>query len=179
MNIGQQTQRLSRAGFTLLEVLVASSLGVLVLAGTLSAFIWSMRAACKARQYAWAQTEATVSAGKLSHYIRNARAIDSIATNGNWVQLVMPGGTTSKFSYVNSLELVGDGKLLFQSDISDPSSETNVVAKGTSKVMTLPVRNVFAQTGSNSLRIAYRITEPLTPGECPAEVDIGVRLRNY
>jgi len=184
MNINQQRRRLRRAGFTLLEVLIASSLGILVLAGTLSAYIWALRTACESRQYAWAQTEATVSASKLTHYIRNARTIDRIATNGNWVQLVMSGGITSKFSYVNSLETDGDGKLLFQPDISDPSSVTNIVAKGVSKVMTQPkTRNIFMKGTnsfySNSVHIAYRITEPLTPGECPAEVDIGVRLRNY
>ena len=183
MNIGQQTQRSSRVGFTLLEVLIASSLGLLVMAGTLSAYIWSLRAACRSQQYAWAQTEAAVSASKLTHYIRNARAIADIATNGNWVQLVMPDGTTNKFSYMNSLELAGDGKLLFQTDISNPSSVTNIVAKGVSKVMTQPVRNIFMKdTNSlhgNSLHIAYRITGPKAPGECYAEVDIGVRLRNY
>lgn len=167
----------SRGGFTITEVLVASAVGSIAIAGLATVFIWCVKTAGEGRQYAWAQTEALISSRKIMGYMRNASGIDSIDQSGNWVQLNMPDDTVSRFEYVNDPLGDGNGRMAFVRDISSGSS-TNIISQGLTKVMTMPTRNVFAQTGDNTVRVCYRVTEPLSPGECPAEIEYAVFLRN-
>ncbi|NCD34180.1 MAG: prepilin-type N-terminal cleavage/methylation domain-containing protein [Spartobacteria bacterium] len=164
-------------GFTLVEMMFASAIGLMAIGTVWTVFLSTIKTASKAQQYAWAQSETLTASQRLASYIRNASSIESIDTSGNWVQIRMPDGTVSRFEYVNITGEHGEGKMLFEKDISAGTQET-LVAEGLTKVMTHPARNVFSQSGANGLRIAFRITKPLSPGECPAEIDIGVRLRN-
>ena len=166
-----------KAGFTLIEVMFASAIGLMVIGTIWSVYLTTIRTASTAQQYAWAQSETTHAGQSLASYIRNASGIDSIDESGNWVQIIMPSGTISRFEYQNEVGLDGMGQMLFYRDVSLDNEET-IVARGLTKVMSSPVRNVFSQTGDNCLRIAFRVTKPLSPGKCPAEIDLGVRLRN-
>jgi len=87
-------------------------------------------------------------------------------------------GVVSRLAYENPGGNDGDGQLVFVRNILDPSSQTNVVAKGLTRVTSTTPRNIFEQTGPDTLRIAYRITKPSTGGQYPSEVDMGIRLRN-
>lgn len=171
-----------RGGFTLAELLVAISASLIVMAGMMAAFIWTLKAVRECHQYAWAQTEAIQSSQRLVSYLRNAVAVTNLDIGGNWVEVSMPppgSGTVARLEYVNPSGVAGAGELRFISNIGNPLGPTNVVAYGVTKVMTMPVRNVFEPTGPDSLRIAYRITKPSESGQYPAEVDIGVRMRNH
>ncbi len=167
-----------RSGFTLVEVLIASSVSGFVLTAVLGTHVWFMQKAVQCRQYAYAQSEVRASSRKILSYIRNAESIDAVATNGTWVRLKMADGTLSGFSYENPTKEPGMGHMVFVPDISDPSAATNIIADGLTEVMTGNKPNIFVQTAADVLRVAYRVTEPLSPGECPAEVNTAVRLRN-
>jgi hypothetical protein len=159
--------------------MVAVGLGTLVTAGMLTVFIWSLRTASECRQYAWAQTEAIKTSQRIVSYLRNASVITNIDLSGNWVEVVTDtNGTIARISYDNPTAMAGEGRILLTADVSDPNSPTNILVHGVNKVMTLPVRNIFERTGDDSLRLAFRITKPLRGNAFPAEVDVGVRLRN-
>ena len=167
------------AGYSLTEVMVASGIGAVVLTALLAAFTWTTRAAHVARQSVWAQSEVRMSAQKVVSYVRTACEITAIDQAGTWVELEMPSSVTSRLAYVNPTEQQGMGQLLFVGDVSNTNAATNIVAKGLTEVMTLPPRNVFHQTGPDTLRIAYRVTKPASPGDAPSEIDVGVHLRNH
>ena len=179
--VRSRRRRLRRNGFTLIETVIAAGISTIVLAAMLGVFVWTIRKASDGRQFGWAQTEAAGAAQKVIHYVRKGVSVDSIAANGNWVQVTMPGGTVSRVEYQNDPTGQSLGKRVFVPDITDPAGGTNIVAQGFSKVTTPPSRNVFELMGDspNMLRIAFCVTEPLSPGECPVEIDTGVRLRNY
>jgi type II secretory pathway pseudopilin PulG len=168
------------AGFTLTEFVVAASLGTLVASGMATSFIWSLKTASECRQYAWAQTEGIKSSQRVLAYFRNAVAVTNIDAGGDWIEIVSDtNNTVARFTFQNPTTESGKGKVIFVADVSDPTSPTNVIVDGVTKVISTPQRNVFEQTGPDSLRMAYRITKPLRSGEFPAEVDVGVRLRNH
>ena len=170
-------RRRRRAGFTVTELLVASSISILVSGGFIAAFITAVYAAGEGRQFGWAQTECVGSSRTVMNYMRNATAVHSIDVSGDWIQLSMPGGNVSRLEYVPDPQGNGDGRLTFVADVVSGTS-TSIVSRGLTKIMTLPTRNVFAATGDDTVRVSYRVTEPMSPGECPAEVEYGVRLRN-
>ena len=173
---GTKAARRNAAGFTLVELVVSTALGSLVMIGILTLFLWALRTASECRQYAWSQAEAVKSSQKIMTYLRNGMAIHNIDVSGNWVEISMPPtGRVSRVSYDAS----GVGTLLFVADVYAPAASTTTVATGVSKVMGMPVRNVFERSGSNTLRVAYRITRPMGEDVYPAEVDVGLALRNY
>ena len=168
-----------QSGFTIVELMVASTVGLIVMAGIVSVFIWALRAAYDCGQDAAAQTEAVQSSQRIMSYARNAMAVSDIDAAGTWVELSMPPtGMVSRFSYTNPTTAAGDGRLTLVRDVDDPNSTSQVVATAVTEVMSPPSRNVFQQTGPRSLRIAYRVAQPGRARICSAEVDVGIRLRN-
>jgi len=165
-------------GFTLIEVLVTSSIALLVMGGTLSVAMWTMRRAAWARQMGYAQTETMKSSSHLRYCIRNAVAVNAIDESGDWVELRMPNGSVSRITYWNPTETRGMGQLVYMDNIASSTAVQRVVSEGLTKVMSVPSRNVFHQTSANTLRMAYRITEPLSPQACPQEIEFSVELRN-
>ncbi len=89
-----------------------------------------------------------------------------------------PTGCVARFWYEQTSGPSYEGRLLYTANVNDPGIQTNTVAQGVTKTMTPPARNVFERTGTNTLRVAYRITRPMAGDDFPAEVDVGVRLRN-
>ncbi|MCG3146578.1 MAG: hypothetical protein PCFJNLEI_00009 [Verrucomicrobiae bacterium] len=174
----KRQQRIRQSGFTLVEVMVAATVSLLALSALMTSFIWMMRVVQKSNQYAAVQHEANRSSQSVQRYIRNAVAIDAVDVSGNWVRVRMPSGKVSQFSYISDPTASGLGRLTFLSDVSTTAA-TNIVAVGLSKVMTVPTRNVFEKTGANTLRVAYRISKPYRGTDCAAEVDTGIRLRNF
>jgi len=168
-----------RHGFTLIEVMLTSLVGLIVLASILSVFVWALTSSHECGENAWAQTQATHSAQKMVSYMRNASGINAIDVSGTWVELSMPPtGTVSRFEYVNPTPEQGDGRILFTEDVSDASVRTQVVAMAVTEVMSLPSRNIFQQTSPRLLRIAYRVARPTRYRVCSAEIEVSVRLRN-
>jgi len=167
-----------QSGFTLVEMMMATAISTLVFGALMSSFLWMVRLADKGNRYASVQHEAARSAQLVSRYIRNAASISSVDVSGNWVRLEMSNGKTSQFAYVTDTSASGQGRLTFVPDIGTAST-TNIVAQGLTKVMTLPTRNVFEKTGANTLRLAYRVSSPTRGSDCAAEVDTGIRLRNF
>lgn len=169
-----------RSGFTLVEVMIATTIGGIVLAAMLTAFIWVLQRTSECQQFAWAQTESIKVSQRLVAYLRNASVITNIDVAGDWIEVVMPtNNVIARISYINTTGLPGEGRLVLVPNIASPTSNTNTLARGLTKVMTLPTRNVFEQTGPSSVRIAFRITKPAESGQYPSEVDIGARLRNH
>jgi len=137
-----------------------------------------MKKAAWAGQMNYAQSEMMTSSSKIEYSIRNALAITDIDISGNWVELRMPDGTICRFTYWNPTGEAGMGQMMYLDDIASTTSVQRVVSEGLTKVMTTPVRNVFHQVSANTLRVAYRITEPLSSGDCPQEIEFSVQLRN-
>jgi prepilin-type N-terminal cleavage/methylation domain-containing protein len=170
----------NRKAFTLVEIMIASAIMLFVFGGLTTVLLWMLRTTERANRYASVQAEARRSQQLISHYIRNGSGVAGIDLSGNWVRIRMPSGHISQFRYVSDPTTAGLGYLEFLENISGAQAVTNIIARGMSKVMTLPVRNVFELTGSNTLRVAYRISAPHpNNGDGAAEVDSGIRLRNF
>lgn len=153
MNTPRQT---NKTGFTLAEVLVASSIATLVVAGVLTTFIWSISQAATCAKIAWSQNEAMNTSAKLTLYLRNASQILAVdATGGKWVQLKFANGATARLVYSNSVPLLRDGRLFIQLT----NGTQTIVARGLTEIQQ-PEEFVFQKTGANSLRVAYRVSEP-------------------
>ncbi len=169
-------------GFTLVEMMMSSGISMIVVAAVMTSYLWFVRTSGKCRQYCYAQNEVRVSTQYILSHVRNAQSVEDIDDAGEWVHLRMPDDTVCTFFYTNPLQQVGLGQLLFRKDVSDPASQTSLVVKGLSGIMTSEgyskpiLLQMMDQT--NVLHIAFRVTEPYSPGSCPAEVDTGVRMRN-
>lgn len=171
--------RARKHGFTTVELMIATSVSVVVMGGLFVVFVFGVRTAYRANQASWGQTEIRGASEKLVAYMRNAVQITDVDDAGRWVELLMPNMTTSRFEYVNAAGSAGMGKMVFLRDISVTNAVTNIVARGLTEVMTTPPRNIFHKTAPNALRVAFRVTKPYSPGELPTEIDYGVYLRNY
>ena len=66
------TRKQARAGFTMTELLVASSISTLVAAGVMTVFLWCGRQASLCAKIGWSQQQAMNTSGKLTAYMRNA-----------------------------------------------------------------------------------------------------------
>jgi prepilin-type N-terminal cleavage/methylation domain-containing protein len=159
----------SRAGFTLPEVLAASSISTLVAAGVLVTFIWCGQQASLSSKIAWSQNEAMSTSSRLTAYIRNAREVVSIDTNyGTWVQLRFADGATARLVYSNDMPELRDGRMYIQRT----NGTQAIVARGLTEIQDsdgfyTPGRNpgfMFSITRNNALRVAYRVSEPAASG---------------
>jgi hypothetical protein len=170
----------ARAAFTLVETMIAVSISTIVLAGMLSAFIWVMQRTAECQHFSWAQTEAAQASQRIVAVMRNGLMVTNIDVSGNWVDLIMTtNATVARFSYVNPSGQPGQGRLLYIANVA--TGPTNELARGVTKVMTPPSRNVFewSPTVSNLVRVAFRVTKPAGGESYPSEVEIGARLRNF
>jgi type II secretory pathway component PulJ len=171
-------------GYTLTEVLVASSLGALVAIGVLSTFIWCAQQAAVCSKSAWSQEEAMRSSFKLQAYLRNASGIVQI-TNRQYnaaVRLRMPDQSVVALIYTNAPDELRNGKLYLQRT----NGTELLVARGMTGLQdgnggTLPI---FSIVRSNVLRVAYRVAEPVSTdnsaddGLYAASVRFATCLRN-
>ncbi len=152
-----------RGGFSLVELMVASTIGTMAVAGMMTAFVWCGRQASLCAKMAWSQQEAMNTASQLTLYVRKASEIVDIdEVEGTWVDLGLPDGDTCRLSYSNAAPLLRDGRMYL---VRDGGAET-VVARGVTEIQdntgfTTPV---FSQTGPRSLRVAYRVSEPASAG---------------
>jgi prepilin-type N-terminal cleavage/methylation domain-containing protein len=157
------SRQAGRAGFTLTEILVASSISTIVVAGVMTTFIWCAQQASTASKVAWSQNESMTTSAKLTMYIRNARKIKTIdVSQGTWVELEFPGGSTARLVYSNAVANLRAGQMLIQ---RTNGTET-IVARGLTEIQdpggfTTPV---FTKTRNNALRVAYRVSEPAVTG---------------
>jgi hypothetical protein len=183
----QNKYRLHQNGYTLTEVVIASSISIMVGAAVLTLFLWCADTASLCSKMSWSQYEAMRSGASLTSYIRNASAI---ATNdvvrGRWVDLRFGHGTNTwvaRLVYTNAPGVLRDGRMYLKR-----ANETEtIVARGMTEIMdehgfTAPV---FTPVGTNCIRVAYRISEPGANGERAADdeqyascVRLAVRLRN-
>ncbi len=150
------SRQTSKAGFTLTEVMVASSIATLVAAGVLTTFIWCISQASTCAKIAWSQNVAMNTSAKLTMYLRNAAQILAIdESEGKWVQLRFTDGTTARLVYSNSVPLLRDGRLSIQAT----NGTQTIVARGLTEIQR-PEELLFQKTGANSLRVGYRVSEP-------------------
>jgi len=174
----------ARAGFTLTELVVASSMSTIVAAGVMTSFIWCLQQASLCTKIAWSQKEAMNTSGKLTMYIRNAsEVVDIDEVEGTWVELRFPDGTTGRLVYSNAVAELRDGRLYIQRT----NGTDLIVARGLTEIQgdqgyTTPM---FSKTRNNALRVAYRVAEPAASGgrdandgPYAANVRFGVCLRN-
>jgi len=153
----------ARAGFTITELVVASSISTLVAVGTMSIFIWCGRQATLCAKVAWSQNQAMTTSDRLTLYVRNADEITAIdEVEGTWVNLRFPDGTTARLAYSNAVPDIRDGRLYLQRT----NGTELLVARGLTEIQsnegfTTPV---FTRIRDNALRIAYRVSEPTASG---------------
>ncbi len=148
----------------MVEVLVATSITGLVLTAVLETFLWCGKQSSLCTKMAWSQQEAMDTSMKLMTYIRNAsEVIDIDETTGQSVTLGFPDGETCQLVYSNAVPLLRDGRLyLFRQNRTEM-----LVARGMTEIMeddgfTTPV--FVGKVGGDSLRIAYRVSEPTSAG---------------
>jgi len=172
------------AGYTLNELLIALPISGLVITTVITTFMWCGEQATLCSKIAWSQTAAMNSAAKIMAYVRNASEIVSIdEEEGKWVELRFPDGKTGKLVYSNAVPFQRDGKLYLQRN----NGTEMIITRGMTEIQegdgfTTPV---FTRTRDNSLRIAYRLSEPTSKGaravdDAPfaAIVRLGACLRN-
>lgn len=180
----RRLQARGRSGFTLLETLIATGIGALVLAGLMSVFVWVADRTTYAQHIAWSHNEALRSSRNLIAFLRNADAITAIDTNHwRWVEVRGVNGVRTRFVHVNPIAGQRDGYMYMSNNLGSAL----VVARGMTEIMT-PTGfspSIFRITATNTLRISYRVVEPVMsqPGEnrdanIGAIVDTAVHLRN-
>ncbi len=158
-----QTNRKSRRGFTLTEVLIASSIGFMVSASIVSTFIWTGKQSSLCSKIAWSQTEAMRTSGKIESYLRNAQCITAIdQTNGNWVEVRFVNGTTNRFTYYNAPNTARDGKMY----LTRTNTQETLVAYGLTKIMSTNgyPQAMFTKINERAIRVAFRVSEPTPNG---------------
>lgn len=179
------TKSSRKAGYSMVEALIATSLSAVVLTAVLGSFVWIGKQCATSTKLAWSQREAMNTSMKLMTYIQNASRIKSIdEKTGQWVTLEFPDGKVCNLVYSNAVPLLRDGRMyLFRDGRSDL-----LVARGLTEIMdsdgfTTPV--FLGSTNSSSLRVAYRVSEPTRKGTKSANdeafavsVRFGASLRN-
>ncbi len=152
-----------RDGYTLVEILVATTISSIVLAGVMAVFIWSCRQASLCAKMGWSQQEAMTTAAKLTMYMRNASQVQAIDdVEGKWIDLGFPDGTTRRLSYSNAAPLLRDGRMYLQGD----GTNELLVARGLTEIQSENGFStpVFSQVGPSAVRVAYRVSEPTSGG---------------
>lgn len=153
----------SQAGFTLVEVLMAAALTTLVSAAVLTTFIWCLKQATLSTKISWSQNQAMRTAAQLTSYLRNANEIVSIdEVGGTWVELRFPDGNLGRLVYSNEVPDLRDGRMFI---IRTNGTET-LVTRGLTEIQTsvgfsMPM---FSREGDNSVRVAFRVSEPTSSG---------------
>ena len=181
--------RQHRSGYTLTEVVIASSIAILVGSAVLTLFLWCADTASLCSKMSWSQYEAMRSGASLTAYIRSASAIvTNDVVKGRWVDLRFGTGTNTwvaRLIYTNAPGVLRDGRMY----LKRANQTETIVARGMTATMDaagfgLPVFTVPPST-SNILHVAYRISEPGANGERAANdekyascVRLAVRLRN-
>lgn len=174
-----------KAGTTLVEVVVASSLGVMAAAGVTSVFLWCGRQAVLCMKINWSQNEAMRTSGKLTDYLRNAAEVIAVdEVGGCWVRLRFADGQIATLSYSNAVSQLRDGRMYL---VRTNGTEV-IVARGLTEVMdengfTTPV---FSSVRGNEVELSYRVSEPVQPadrdandGPYAARVRFSVSTRNF
>ena len=107
------------------------------------------------------------SSDKITTYLRNASSIKSIdETNGTWVVVGFPDGSSGRLAYSNSVSELRDGTLSLQ---KTNGTTQVIIGRGVTGIMgaggfTTPV---FQKYGSrtNALQVSYRVSEPALSGD--------------
>jgi prepilin-type N-terminal cleavage/methylation domain-containing protein len=163
MTLMQDTHDPSRRqGFTLTEVMIASSILVLVGVAVMSLFIWCSSQSSLFAKIAWSQNEAMRTSGKLIAYMQNASTISKIDTNhGWWVELKFPDGRLGRLTFTNTVGTLRQGQLILKWS----NSTERIVARGLTEIMddgfTTPM---FEAVRSNVIAVSYRVSEPVAAG---------------
>ena len=175
-------RRAAGAAFTLVEMLVASSISTLVMAGVVTTFVWSIRQATLSSKVSWSQNEAMKTSAKLAMYVRNAVEVAAMDNEGTWVQLRFVDGSTARLAYSNDVPNLRDGRLYLQ---RANGSET-IVARGMTRIQDSNggATPLFRMSRGNCMNMAYRVSEPreasnpAADGQYAAHVRLAVCLRN-
>jgi prepilin-type N-terminal cleavage/methylation domain-containing protein len=183
----------AKQGFSLVEVMVASSVSVLVIGMVMTCFIWCAKNTSICMKRGWTQADAVQSSTKIITYMRNASFIYDIDDSGDWIVLCFPSGRLFKMSYLNPTDDLRDGNMhLFEVDSDGDSlgSDESIVLSG---MMAIPAaegegysEHVFSGTvGGANVKVAYRISSPSADGTRAADdskyavsMRFGVYLRN-
>ena len=180
------SQPRATSGFTLVEVLVAASISMVVMAALMTIILWTSERMTLAEEISWSHMEALRSGRDVINFVRNASSVNAIDTNTwRWVELRMPDGKLKRLNYANPIGGQRDGYMYLTTG-TQPSQ--TIVARGMTAIMTdgfsPPVFEWHSST-PNMLRLRYRLVEPIptNPGQnCDAElaaiVDTTVCLRN-
>jgi len=173
----------SRSGFTLVEVLTATSIAMIVLGGLMTVFLWCGRQVDQASRVSWSHMEALESSRTILCYLRGAKQILAIDTNEHrWVEVLQSNGEVGRLVYDNPVLHQRDGYMYLTND----NGRSTIIARGMTEIMEPGYSPpVFRLMDGNSLRVSYRVVEPIAkrPGEIRdhtlgAIVDTGVCLRN-
>jgi hypothetical protein len=154
----------AKRGFTLTEVMFASSIAFVVSAGVMSTFIWTGRQNQLCSRIAWSQTEAMRSSGKIESLVRNAVSIAAIdEAQGNWVEVRFADGTTNRLDYYHEPDSPREGNLV----LSRTNATELLLARGLTRIMTTSgfPTPVFTKINDRALRICYRVSEPGANGK--------------
>lgn len=179
-----RAHRHDRSGYTMPEVLIASGISSIVAAAVVTMFIWCFQQATLCSKAAWSENQALDSSEKLTAYIRNACAATNMdVSQGRWIELKMPDGTTGRLVYSNGVAALRDGRLYLQR----ANGSQMIVARGMTEIMDSQgyTQPVFARVGDRCVRVTYRVSEPVAGGGREADdadfaacVQFSVALRN-
>lgn len=177
-----------REGFSISEVMISSTLFLIVMAGALGIFAWVLIRATWVQHVAWSYSEARRSSRDIVDYLRNAAAVTQLDTNNyQWVEFRMANGSLTKFVVVDPPGNLPRDNYMYMSN--SLTGKSMIIARGLTGLMTSTgfSRPIFyVQPDQHTIRIGFRVTEPVPSGQSAIDdsriaaiIDTGVTLRNF
>lgn len=155
-------QRRRARGFTLVEVLIAASLGSIILAGVLSTFLMLVRSGVRVSNYSVMETETRRAFEQLG--------IDSRMAN-NFVSNFSGGVITSFTLTIPSNDLVSQRQVTYGYDTSDSSNKKLFMVPGSNPSTTTGRINLVSKVSSLTF-LRYDTTGTLIPASTTSDAGV-------
>jgi Tfp pilus assembly protein PilW len=149
-------------GFTLVEVLMASGLASIVLAGVLSAAMMMMRSGVRASNYSTMETE-------------SRRAFEQLGIDARMANLFVSnftGNTITSITFtVPSQDLQTQSKVTYGFDSSDPSNKKFFMVPGSDPTATTGRLNLVNYV-STLIFLRYNASDAVIPATTPSDTGV-------
>jgi prepilin-type N-terminal cleavage/methylation domain-containing protein len=155
--------RKRRAGFTMVEMMIAASLGSIILAGVLATFLMLVRSGVRTSNYSVMETETRRAFEQLGIDARMASAFTSNFTSGT---------ITSFTLTIPNHDLTGSRQVTYGYDTSDSSNKKLFYVPGSSPTATAGRLNLVSKVNGLTF-LRYNATNTLIPSS--TTVDTGVK----
>jgi prepilin-type N-terminal cleavage/methylation domain-containing protein len=166
----------TRNGFTLIEVLMASSVFTVVMLLVMGAYLHGLRLAKGVTSQLIFTGRGRTASQRIMRYVEEGKTLD-VGPEGLSLDIMMPDLRTARIFYRDSdgdAATVGDNILLYVDDIGDPDAEETVIC---THVSLLPEERLFHLVFSSPVTVAASFH--IGDGFDPRDAGIGGTGRGY